>query len=122
MTQSIAKQISALQKMTPKELRARYAEVFGEPTRSGNKPQLLNLLNPLIIYRQITSGLSSPRISPNEQHTSIRGQPARPSQRISTNQLQSTIGMCALRSNEPFCNLIVFASPDREFHGMIRTR
>ena len=37
MTLNIKKEIAALSKMTPKELRVRYAEVFGEPTRSGNK-------------------------------------------------------------------------------------
>ncbi len=38
---NIGREIAALRRMTPKELRARYAEVFGEPTRSGNKPQLI---------------------------------------------------------------------------------
>ena len=38
---SIGKEIAALRRMTPRELRARYAEVFGEPTRSGNKQHLI---------------------------------------------------------------------------------
>lgn len=38
---NIGREIARLRTMSPKELRARYAEVFGEPTRSGNKPQLI---------------------------------------------------------------------------------
>ena len=41
MTLNIGRQITALGRMTPKELRARYAEVFGESTRSGNKEFLI---------------------------------------------------------------------------------
>lgn len=41
MERSVRKQIAALEHMTPKELRARYAELFGEITRSGNKPYLV---------------------------------------------------------------------------------
>ncbi len=41
MTLNIGRQITALGRMTPKELRVRYAEVFGEPTRSGNKEFLI---------------------------------------------------------------------------------
>ncbi len=41
MTLDIGREIAALRRMTPKELRARYAEVFGEATRSGNKVQLV---------------------------------------------------------------------------------
>ena len=41
MTLNIGKEIAALRRMTPKQLRARYAEVFGEPTRSSNKQQLV---------------------------------------------------------------------------------
>lgn len=33
----IPAQIAALESMTPKQLREKYAEVWGEPTRSGNK-------------------------------------------------------------------------------------
>ena len=41
MSQSIGREIAALQRMTPKELQVRYAEIFGEPTKSGNKQQLV---------------------------------------------------------------------------------
>jgi hypothetical protein len=41
MTLNISRQITALRRMMPKELRIRYAEVFGEPTRSGNKEFLI---------------------------------------------------------------------------------
>ena len=41
MTLNISRQITALRRMMPKELRVRYAEVFGEPTRSGNKEFLI---------------------------------------------------------------------------------
>lgn len=34
---SIKKQIAALERMTVGQLRERYAEVFGEPARSGNR-------------------------------------------------------------------------------------
>jgi hypothetical protein len=34
---SIEAQIAALESMTPKQLREKYIEVWGEPTRSGNK-------------------------------------------------------------------------------------
>ena len=38
---NIGREIAALRRMTPKELRARYAEVFGEPTRSGNREAMV---------------------------------------------------------------------------------
>ena len=41
MTLNIGREVAALRRMTPKELRSRYAEVFGEPTRSGNKEFLI---------------------------------------------------------------------------------
>ena len=41
MKRNIAREIAALQRMTPKELRLRYAEAFGEPTRSGNRAYLV---------------------------------------------------------------------------------
>jgi hypothetical protein len=34
---NIAREVAALKRMTVKELRGRYVEVFGEATRSGNK-------------------------------------------------------------------------------------
>lgn len=37
---SIAREVAALKRMTVKELRGRYVEVFGEATRSGNKDWL----------------------------------------------------------------------------------
>jgi hypothetical protein len=40
MTMTIAQQLAALAVMTPAQLRARYAEVFGEEARSGNKDWL----------------------------------------------------------------------------------
>jgi len=39
-TESIPKQIAALERMTVGQLQKRYAEVFGEPARSGNKQWL----------------------------------------------------------------------------------
>lgn len=38
---NIKKELAALQRSTPMELRERYERVFGEPTRSGNKPFLI---------------------------------------------------------------------------------
>jgi hypothetical protein len=38
---NVAKEVAALQRMTVRELRTRYAEVFGEETRAGNKPWLV---------------------------------------------------------------------------------
>ncbi len=35
---NIGKEVAALRRMTVRELRSRYAEVFGEETRTGNKP------------------------------------------------------------------------------------
>lgn len=37
----VAKELAALRRLTPKELRARYAEVFGEPTTTGNRTWLV---------------------------------------------------------------------------------
>ena len=37
MSINLGKEVAALQRMTVKELRARYAEVFGDETRTGNK-------------------------------------------------------------------------------------
>lgn len=41
MALNVGKEIAALQRMTVRELRTRYAEVFGEETRAGNKPWLV---------------------------------------------------------------------------------
>lgn len=41
MPLNVDKELAALQNMTPKELREKYAEVFGEPSRSGNKQWLV---------------------------------------------------------------------------------
>src|ERR1700722_8262267 len=38
---NLAKELAALQRLGTSELRARYGEVFGEPTRSGNRPWLI---------------------------------------------------------------------------------
>ena len=37
----IGKEVAALKRMTVRELRMRYADVFGEETRTGNKPWLV---------------------------------------------------------------------------------
>jgi len=41
MTTNVKKEIAALERMTVGQLRRRYAEVFGEPARSGNRQWLL---------------------------------------------------------------------------------
>jgi hypothetical protein len=41
MTLNVGKKVAALQRMTVRELRTRYAEVFGEVTRAGNKAWLV---------------------------------------------------------------------------------
>jgi len=38
---NVAKELAALQKMSPAELRERYADLYGEPTRSGNRQWLV---------------------------------------------------------------------------------
>src|ERR1700722_8755864 len=38
---NLAKELAALQRLGTNDLRARYAEVFAEPTRSGNRPWLI---------------------------------------------------------------------------------
>jgi hypothetical protein len=44
MSQNLATQITALRQMPPAQLREKYLEVFGEPTRSGNKDFLFKRL------------------------------------------------------------------------------
>lgn len=41
MKLNVGKEVAALHRMTVRELRIRYAEVFGEETRAGNKPWLV---------------------------------------------------------------------------------
>ncbi len=41
MSLNVAKEVGALQRMTVGELRIRYADVFGEETKAGNKPWLI---------------------------------------------------------------------------------
>lgn len=41
MELNVGKEVAALQRMTVRELRARYTEVFGESTRAGNKAWLV---------------------------------------------------------------------------------
>jgi hypothetical protein len=41
MELNVGKEVAALQRMTVRELRTRYAEVFGEATRAGNKVWLV---------------------------------------------------------------------------------
>ncbi len=38
---NIGREIAALRRMTPKQLRQKYSEVFGEPTRSGNREAMV---------------------------------------------------------------------------------
>ena len=40
MSVNIAKEVAALGRLTVKELRGRYVEIFGEATRTGNKDWL----------------------------------------------------------------------------------
>ena len=44
MAQNISQEVAALRRMTPAQLREKYLEVFGEPTRSGNKDFLCKRL------------------------------------------------------------------------------
>ena len=44
MNQNVRTEIAALRKMTPAQLRDKYLEVFGEPTRTGNKEFLCKRL------------------------------------------------------------------------------
>lgn len=41
MSINVGKEVAALQRMTVKELRSKYAEVFGDETRTGNKAWLV---------------------------------------------------------------------------------
>ena len=41
MNLNVEKEVAALRRMTVRDLRIRYAEVFGEATRAGNKPWLV---------------------------------------------------------------------------------
>lgn len=41
MVLNVGKEVAALRRMTVRELRIRYAEVFGEPTKTGNKAWLV---------------------------------------------------------------------------------
>ena len=41
MEQLIERKLAALKDMTPTQLRERYAELYGEPSRSGNKQWLI---------------------------------------------------------------------------------
>jgi len=41
MSLNVGKEVASLKRMTVRELRTRYAEVFGEETRAGNKPWLI---------------------------------------------------------------------------------
>jgi hypothetical protein len=41
MSMNVGKEVAALQRMTVNELRVRYAEVFGDETRTGNKAWLV---------------------------------------------------------------------------------
>lgn len=54
---NIAKEVAALQRMANKELRARYAEVFGEETNANNKAWLVKRIA-WRLQSQIEGGLS----------------------------------------------------------------
>ena len=41
MTLNITREVARLRRMTPKQLRERYADLFGEPTRSGNRAAMV---------------------------------------------------------------------------------
>ena len=41
MTMNVGKEVAAMSRMTVKQLRVKYAEVFGDETRTGNKPWLI---------------------------------------------------------------------------------
>ena len=41
MSLNVGREVASLKRMTVRELRVRYAEVFGEETRAGNKPWLV---------------------------------------------------------------------------------
>lgn len=41
MTLNVGKEVAALKRMTVRDLRRRYAKVFGEETKAGNKPWLI---------------------------------------------------------------------------------
>ena len=41
MSLNVGREVASLQRMTVRELRMRYSEVFGEETRAGNKPWLV---------------------------------------------------------------------------------
>jgi Protein of unknown function (DUF2924) len=41
MEVNVAREVAALQRMTPKQLREKYAEVFGEATGTGNRTWLV---------------------------------------------------------------------------------
>lgn len=44
MTQSLKSELASLANLSPAQLRDKYQQVFGEPTRSGNKPFLVKRL------------------------------------------------------------------------------
>jgi hypothetical protein len=44
MTDNFDKKLAELQRLSATQLRLRYAEIFGEPTRTGNKPWLIKRL------------------------------------------------------------------------------
>jgi hypothetical protein len=65
----MAAQIAALERMTTAELAARYAEVFGEPTRSRNK----GYLKKKVAYRiQEIRDQSSPLYSSSRDELTVR--------------------------------------------------
>src|SRR5436305_5311704 len=52
MPVNVAREVAALQRMTPKQLREKYAQVFGEATTTGNRTWLVRRLGPAELPRR----------------------------------------------------------------------
>ncbi|VTU02563.1 Putative bacteriophage related protein OS=Isosphaera pallida (strain ATCC 43644 / DSM 9630 / IS1B) GN=Isop_2454 PE=4 SV=1: DUF2924 [Gemmataceae bacterium] len=55
---NVAKEVAALQRMTPKELARKFADLFGEPTNARNRTRL--------VRRIAGSSNPSPRVSTDD--------------------------------------------------------
>jgi hypothetical protein len=53
MSPSIKRQVAALERLTAGELKKRYAEVFGEPTRTRNRAWLQTSLPTIVVDRDL---------------------------------------------------------------------
>ena len=71
----IGAEVAALRRLTAKELRQRFAELFGQPTRTGNKTWLIRR----IAWRLQALALSTPRKKrrPNARSRSLGARPSR---------------------------------------------